>query len=272
MKDSILENVSSLDLTLFSEDGGSEGDVGSDGEFDELIKGRFKDAYTKRTQNMINRRFKDVKQLESFKERATELIGAASRYFGVGEDVGEILDAISRGGEGSSALPGEGASEAPPETPDGDGGSDGADGESAGNDAPTPKERVARAAAADRVAALYSDLLREAEETKEKYPSFDLEEECRDKRFTRLISSGLGVRGAYEALHHDELLRGAMQYAADRVYEAARCADALSSERPSENGVSSGGAPDAKRDVASMTSGEILSILKRVKNGEKIRF
>jgi len=196
-------------LTLFSEDAsddvaavGSE-EQGSDEEFDELIKGRYKDAYTKRTQNMINRRFKETKELESFRDRA-----------------------VSR-------------------------------------------ERVEAALGAAKE---YEAILGEANEVKELYPSFELEAECRDPKFLSLVTAGVGVKGAYEALHHDEIVRGAMQYAADRVYEAARGGIARINDRPTENGVSSSGAIDPKRSVDSLSGSDIRKILKRVEKGEKITF
>ncbi len=215
-------------LTVFSEGEGSEAEadaetevksapeseaettLSDDEEFDRLIKGRFKDAYTRRTQNMINRRFKETKELEEYKASTEKIL----------------------------------------------------------------KERdgVRRADAALGAAREYRRILGEAEELKEIYPSFDLEAECREPKFTSLIAAGIGVKGAYEALHHDEIVSGAMQYAADRVYKAARGGFADSDGRPTENGAAGSVASPPRVDVASMTEGDIRRILKRVQSGEKIRF
>ncbi|MBR6917239.1 MAG: hypothetical protein IKN38_03560 [Clostridia bacterium] len=181
-----------------------------DGEFERLIKGKFKDSYAKRTQNMINRRFREMKELEKFRD-----------------------DAI-RGEEDS--------------------------------------RRETRAKDALGVASEYSALICEADEVKESYPSFDLEKECADPRFTKLVGAGMGIRGAYEAIHHREILASAMQYAADKVYEAARRGVAASTERPTENGVVSGAAIDPRPDVASLTERDIRDIIHRVEKGEIIKF
>ncbi len=183
--------------------GQTTGSENLDSEFEELIKGKYKDAFAKRTQNIIDRRFRKEKEKKE------------------------------RSGEGGAAI---------------------------------------RAASAIGVADEYGKMLSEAEETARAYPSFDLEAECRDKRFVALLSSGIGVKGAYEALHHGEIVAGAMQYAADRVLEAAQKGSMHALDRPTENGTVSGGAIDPKRDVSSLTGKDIRDILKRVERGEKIRF
>jgi len=128
-----------------------------------------------------------------------------------------------------------------------------------------------RAEATLGAAGEYRRILAEADEVTSVYPSFDLAAECRDRRFPALIAAGLGVREAYEALHHDEIVAGAMQYAADRVYEAARRAAPIP-DRPVENGATGSAAIDPKKNVAAMTESDIRKILKRVQNGEKITF
>ena len=181
-----------------------------DEEFDRLIKGRFRDAYKKRAQTMINRRFKEMKELEAYREEKERERGDEYRRRSASDALG--------------------------------------------------------------VAGEYSKLIREAEETRAAYPSFELEKECHDPKFISLLKSGIGVRGAYEALHHADIVKGAMQYAADRVYEAAQKGTALAAERPEENGVSDGGAIDPAKNVASLTERDIRDIIRRVEKGETIKF
>ena len=168
-----------------------------DAEFDALIRGKYKDAYTKRTQNMINKRFR--------KEKTEQ-----------------------REGEARS-----------------------------------------RANAALGVAAEYGKIIEEASALREVYPSFDLEGECADPRFVKLVAAGIGVRGAYEALHHNEIMAGAMQYAADRVLEAAGKGG---TRRPVENGAAESSGRTPVLDVSSLTGREIRDIIRRVEKGEKIKF
>lgn len=119
----------------------------------------------------------------------------------------------------------------------------------------------------------YSGFVEEASRLAEVYPSFDLASECEDPRFSAMLACGVDMRCAYEALHHEDIIKAAMQYAADRVYEASCKGLAGSAERPLENGiVASSGGIDPKKDVASLTAEDIKKILKRVERGEKIRF
>ena len=188
---------------------GQEKAVGSDEEFERLIKGPYKDAYARRTQSMINKRFRETKELEAQRDMAQREREERGRY--------------------------------------------------------------TRAEAALGVAGEYSALIRDAESAKETYPDFDLERECADPRFAKLVAAGLGVKGAYEALHHGEILAGAMQYAADRVMEGA-IKGSLAAERPEENGTHHDAAIDPRKNVASLTERDIRDILKRVEKGEKISF
>lgn len=119
---------------------------------------------------------------------------------------------------------------------------------------------------------LYKQLELEAEELKEIYPDFDLEEECRNRAFIALISTGVSLREAYEAAHHREILEGAMAYTARQVAEAVWKSIESGASRPSENGLSSKGIVRQKKSTAKMTDAEIKNILKRVQNGEKVRF
>ena len=178
-----------------------------DKEFDRLIKGRYADAYGKRAKQMINRRFRETKELEAFRDRT----------------LAEREEADRRG----------------------------------------------RAFTALGVASEYSRIMKGAEDAKRAYPSFDLERECSDRAFVNLIASGLSVKSAYEALHHGEIVAGAMQYAADRVAEAASRA---APPRPIENGTSKGADADLRRDVSKMSAAEIRDVLRRVERGEKIKF
>lgn len=242
-----MENEKDLSLTLFSEGEGeaaqvSAAETGSDEEFDSLVKGKFKDAYTRRTQNLINRRFKETKELEAFRDGAKGVIDAAAEYFGVEPEAEKILGAINGAGK--------------------------RDAEEEGSDRRF-FESARRADASLGVAGKYEEFVREARALKEIYPAFDLERECSDKRFTAMLSCGVGVRGAYEAIHHAEIISGAMQYAADRVYEASARGDGA---RPLENGTHDGAALSPKKDVASLSGAEIRNILKRVERGEKVTF
>ncbi len=254
-----MKNENELSLTLFSE-GEAEAaqdaaETGSDEEFASLIKGRFKDAYTRRTQNMINRRFRETKELEAYRDSADRAIGAAAEYFGTEPDAESLIAALERAEREKADDAAERSDDGRPE--------DGRTG------AGRFIESWRRADASIGVAGNYESFVREAEAVKEIYPSFDLERECEDKKFTAMLACGVDVRSAYEALHHAEIISGAMQYAADRVYEASAKGDA---SRPVENGTHAGAALSPKKDVAALSASEIKDILRRVQRGEIVKF
>ena len=181
-----------------------------DAEFERLIKGRYRDSFAKRTQAVINRRFREMKELEEFRDKA----------------LGERDES----------------------------------------------ERRRRAGAALGVASEYSRLIADAKRTKESYPAFDLERECRDGAFLNLVKSGLSVMSAYEALHHGEIVEAAAQAAARSVAEAARRGSAHALVRPEENATAKSSPSNLKSPVSSLTAKEIKEILRRVERGEKIKF
>ena len=88
---------------------------------------------------------------------------------------------------------------------------------------------------ADRV---YAGWVKEAEDLKEIYPAFNLETEVQDQRFTDLLRNNIDLRTAYEVVHRDEILGGAMQYTARQVSEKLVNDIKAKGSRPTENGVS----------------------------------
>lgn len=307
-------------------DEGADDGRGGDEEFSRLIKGRYKDAYTRRTQNIINRRFRETKELEEFKGRAEPLIerlfkehkvdsgdfdALESRLFGTGGlgDAAETADGVGndngaeRGGSGTGAAGGSnipaGGKEADRDRrtdggeavgknngADGkqtfaensrDAGSDGLGGDEGNSDAALASAERVRGQITDSrrrsmAENIYCAWLGEAEALAEYYPDFDLGSECSNPAFTAMISSGVSMKEAYEAVHHRELLSGAMKYTADKVAGALWQSVLTGASRPSENGLYSRGVSLEKKSAEKLTDRDIKNILRRVEKGEKVRF
>ena len=89
----------------------------------------------------------------------------------------------------------------------------------------------------------FNNWLTQADDLKQKYPSFDFNyestNEATGEQFRKLLNSGIDVETAFTVIHKNEIMGGAMQYA----YKTAKqeMADARTSRfnRPSENGTSS---------------------------------
>ena len=119
---------------------------------------------------------------------------------------------------------------------------------------------------------LYSRWMQESDETKKVYPSFDLQTEMQNPRFTDLLRSNIDVRTAYEVLHKDEIIPAAMQFTAKTVEQKLTNKMIANGARPVENGNSSQGAALTKSDVSQLSKEDRAEIIRRVARGEKIRF
>lgn len=115
--------------------------------------------------------------------------------------------------------------------------------------------------------------IKESEELRGLYPDFNLRKELKeDKLFSQLILGGAPVKAAYETVHRDEIIGGLMAYTADKVREQVVRDIETKGRRPLENGIASESAVVTAVDVNSLTSKDILKILKKVENGANIKF
>ena len=119
---------------------------------------------------------------------------------------------------------------------------------------------------------IYSQWMEQAESTKQVYPSFDLRAEMQNPKFFELLRSNIDVRTAYEVIHKDDIIAGAMQFTAKKVEQNLTNKIIANGARPSENGNSSQGASVTKSDVSTLTKADRAEIARRVARGEKISF
>lgn len=347
------EAAESFDLQLFG-DGGESGDgnsadavQGSDGgtdtdtdnEFAALIKGKYKDAFTRKTQSIINKRFKETKILEEYKARSESVFQTLGAKYGLApDDLEGILACVEKGvGQGgdrqaefreastasegalgreaevaeldereSSSSDEEQVSRGEPADDSETALYDGTDGDKAEEKSPyqstdgdkaeekisyqstdggmaekksssqSTAEKIRRELAfekrSENTVRQYADWMAQSRELQSLYPELDLERECEDPRFRALLVGGASVKAAYEALHHDEILSGAMEYTARAVSEAVSRSIRARGNRPFENGLGSKAALHPSKDVNSLTDSDISEILKQVAKGKIIKF
>ena len=116
---------------------------------------------------------------------------------------------------------------------------------------------------------------RQAEEARELYPDLDLVAELDNPQFTRLMDSGFTVQQSFEAVHHQELMDGAIRSASSIAAQNAtrKTVNALrsSQQRPAENGVGGSAGSGAHRlDPRTMSSEQRKSLIDRAMAGERI--
>jgi hypothetical protein len=119
---------------------------------------------------------------------------------------------------------------------------------------------------------IYAQWMEQADTTKTVYPSFDLRTEMQNPKFVDLLKSNIDVRTAYEVIHKDDIIAGAMQFTAKKVEQNITNKIIANGARPSENGNSSQGASLTKSDVSTLTRADRAEIARRVARGEKISF
>lgn len=243
----------------------------ADAEFEELIKGKYKDQFGKRTQKIINDRFKETKSLEAKASNADKLAPImdllASKYGVDSTDVDKLVKAVQ---EDDSYYEDEALDK--------------------GLTVKQLKEMKAlerenaefkRQAEAQqrqvRTNQIMDQWSQQANDTAKVYPGFDLNAELSNQesgqRFQDLLRSGIDVRTAFEVIHKDELISGAMRYTAQQVAAKTAADIRTRGQRPVENGSSKRGAVEVRKsDPRQLTKADREEIARRVLRGEKISF
>lgn len=267
-----------------SKSGEKEADAGQDltREFEDLIKGRFKEEYSRRTRNIINRRFKEVKELEEFRDRYGESVERLGALWGCAGDSEEFsrraallsesdADEADSDGDALEAAGEEEAAEV-------DEAADTAEAAETGVTEVSSAEASALAAGREvfrgiremRREALWKSFEDGMRECAALYPSFDPALEVKDGRFVSMLRGGASVVDAYRAIHHGEILEGTVKASAAKIAEAVLAGVRCRGARPAENGLSSRARTRSRKAAASFTDSDINAILARVKNGEKV--
>ena len=232
-------------------------------KFEELIKGEYKDLYDQRMQDTIQKRLKGTKETVDKYNELTPTIEMLAKKYGV--DASDIK-ALNKAIEDDDSYYEQEALEK------------GISVEQLKEIRKLEKENAEfkrqreeqnRRANADRV---YAEWMRQADDLKAVYPSFDIKAEMQNSKFLDLLRSNIDVRTAYEVVHKDDIISGAMQFAVKTAEQKLTNKIIANGSRPSENGNSSQGGAIAKSDVSQLTKADRAEILRRVARGEKISF
>jgi hypothetical protein len=129
------------------------------------------------------------------------------------------------------------------------------------------RDEAKREQEANRV---YSRWMKDAEATKQIYPSFDFRTEMQNPKFQELLRSHIDVKTAYEVIHKDEIIPAAMQFAVQTAEKNFANKVMANGSRPLENGNSSQGASSVTTDPTKMSKEERAKVNARVANGERI--
>jgi hypothetical protein len=232
-------------------------------EFENLISGDYKDFFSERVQGIINNRFKEFKTLEGQVNAMKPILDILGSKYGITDG---NIEKLSKAIQEDNTYFEEEALEK------------GLSVEQLKQIKQMERENAElKKAQADIEARRNAELTyqrwtQEAEGMKQIYPNFDLKTECKSPDFVNMLKAGVGVKAAFNALHHDEILSGAMQVTAQKVKSATVNNITSRSQRPTENGVSSQAGVVIKPNVEDLSTEDIFDIAERSKRGETIRF
>ena len=237
-----------------------------DAEFEQMIKGDFKDAFTKKFQAEFNQRFKEHKQNEVQLKALQPILDALGSKLGVDpNDVEKLAKAVQAD---DSYFEDEAAEK-------------GVTVESLKYTKQLERENAEKTAALEeaekkREADRYFQLwMQETDACKKVYPGFDFRKEVAEPgtgaEFMRLLKAHIPMKTAFEVVHKDQLLSGAIGYA--RADEQKKTMDTIKARgmRADENGSSGNAAAMVlKSDPSKFSKADRREILRRAGRGERI--
>ena len=229
--------------------------------FEDMIKGDYKEQFDARVKQILDRRFKDVGELTKFKNESQEILDMMFAKYGV-KDLKSLQKAVQ---EDDSYF--EEAAEAENLTVDQYKYKLKLERENAAKD--KALREIERRENANRA---YAEWQRQSESLKTRYPNFNLETEAANPQFVRLLQNGIDVKTAFETIHHDEILSGAMMQTAQAVRKNVTDSIKARGLRPSENGINAQAGVIVKNDVSKLTPQDRAEIARQARMGKTIKF
>ncbi len=235
--------------------------VDLDAEFEELIRGKYKEQYGKRVQNTVQQRLKGTRETEDRLNAMNPLMDLLSARYGVkADDTEGLIKAL----EGDDAFFEQAAQ---------DHNMDAKDYrkmlqlQSENNRLRSQQEQQFRQEQMDKQYAMWEQ---QAEEARKLYPNLDMNVEAQNPQFRSLLMSGIDVKTAYKVLHDDEITTQLLQHQAKEVEQKLSNKIAAGNARPAENGSSGQSAAVIKADPSKWTRADREEVRRRAARGERI--
>lgn len=228
-------------------------------KFKHLITTEYKDLYDANLQDIVKRRVKDAKTVETKLNTVTPILNTIATRYGVDpNDIAAISNAVE---------------------------TDDSFYEAAASEAGLTVEQYRQFERMNRENAQFKKIQQqqlqqqkineiqgrwanESEQLKQSVSDFNFEVECKDPQFVKLLQSGIDVSTAYKACHLNDIVGSAVETAKKNVTDNIKA----KGMRPQENGASNGSGVVIKNDVSKLTRKDRKNIAKRVQRGEQITF
>ena len=235
--------------------------VDLDAEFEELIKGKYKDQYGKRVQNTVQQRLKGSKETEDRLNAMNPLMDLLSARYGVKAD---DIDGLTKALEGDDTFFEQAAQE---HNMDAKEYRKMLQLQSENTRLKSQQEQQFRQ---EQINKQYEQWEQQAEEARKLYPTLDLNVESQNPQFRQLLMSGIDVKTAYKVLHDDEITTQLLQHQAKEVEKKMSNKIAAGNARPAENGSSGQSAAVIKSDPSKWTKADREEVRRRAARGERI--
>lgn len=237
-------------------------------EFDQLIKGEYKDVFGKRVQAIVQDRLKNAKGAEESLQKLTPVLEAMYRQYGVEE--GDIDGLVKHLTDDDSLYEQEALEKGIPVD---------VLKQMKANEYQLKQLQAQAEYRQQQEQRAQQDALldREQAEMRKIYPNFDIREELygdetRMRQYQTLLSTGMmSVRAAYEFLNKDQLQPQMMSAIAQRTAADMARSMQAGSKRPVENGIlGSAGQTTLSDDPRTWTKERLAQVKREAYAGKKI--
>lgn len=232
-------------------------------EFDRMIRGDYRDEYSKRVSATVQNRVKGMRETVDRYDKIRPALELLSKRYGINaDDADAFVKAVNDDEEllDAEALEMGTTREAAREIRQ----------LRQSNRAMTEKLEAQKSQ--EQRAQVWGQWHQESEALKSVIPTFDFDAEMENPRFAELLAHGVDVRGAYIVTHYEQMLPDAMNFAAQQAEQRVRNSVIANGQRPVENGSSQAAAAVVKSDVSKLSRADRAEIARRVARGEQIRF
>lgn len=232
-------------------------------EWRKLIEGDYKEEFQNQTQGIINKRFREMKGLQEQNAALSELAEKLADRYGVDPRDLKSLSAAVEQDQGFLR--------------------DQADKAGMTVDQYREMQQMKRENAYWRDVQRQQEQQRQADEImrgwaeeekaiKQIYPTFDLNEELNDPEFVKMLQNGIPMEKAYQVMHYDQLVGGALRYAVNEAKAQTANNIRARAMRPLEGAAQGTPAVTVKSDVNKLTKEDREEIARQVMRGKTITF
>lgn len=227
----------------------------SDISYEDLIKSdKYKNDHQAYMEKTISERLKKYKGLEERQSKSDELLGLVAQRYGLDASSESFLDDLKGKVEADDSTYEQYAMEHDISTEEAKRVMD-LERKVAQAEMQRKVEEQMRYEEAQKQAAMerWNRLQANAEQTKQRFPNFNLENEIKDEKFARLCAvNNDDTTAAYMACHWDEIIRSTAQTASTQAQIQTSNAIASGKNRPVESGLSSSATAIVTQDFSKM--------------------